>query len=537
MTTIADISRAVTAVPGVEGPSPAWESTLRLFYGLPLSADDLQRLAHVTHRSPSWLASRAAGAAPMRELWARVGRRGRKSSTAALIAVFETLFGGHEAHLMPGEKGMIACISKDLAGSNVVARFAKTYLDALGITWSPSRLGNVQIVQLDGVRFDIALLASNTTAPRGWPIPVVVLDEFAHVPIDSGSDEYVNSDRGILSAVKPAMAQFPSAKLIGISTPLGCSGVFHESVEAALGSTDADVLAVEGPTWEWSPDVTEERTHELETDPDVHAREYGAQPSANEGLAFVQSDVMRCFEPRPEYYIRRQPFMIVDAAESADTFAFASAQWCVPDRSQHYQLAKPPPGSGLSPDVYVGRARDENGAEVPIPQAQRDLLYLGEIGGYDGPTVRQLGMDRVVADLASLAKSRGCSHVIGDDRAGPYLEALFSQHGVRFGFVNYANKKHEAVVMVRSWMRDGQLLIQDHAEMKSQLRRYRRFVSGGAVPFTYGQRNVRDDFACLPITLAVSLIRTAEERARPPAAVDGAPTIRSLGGRHIEHRR
>jgi hypothetical protein len=552
---ILDVARRA-ARPGVDPPTPQWASTLALWAGLPLEADDIDRLVRSTGRSRSWLESRAAGGKPMRELWARVGRRGRKSSVAGLIAVHEALYGGHEAFLMPGERGLIACISKDAAGAAVVARFAKTYLDALGFAHSPSRIGSLPIVEIPDAAFDLAIFPATQAAPRGWPIPVVVLDEFAHLPIDGGDDEYVNSDQAIISAVKPAMAQFPDARLIGISTPLGCSGVFHETVEAALGSEDPDVLAVTGPTWEWSPDVTEARTYELEKDEEVHAREYGAIPSATEGLAFVPGDVAAMFEPREEHYFAREPVMVIDAAESGDTFAWGIMSWDDPDPRRHEKplLARDNPkalAAGICPETQIGMATSETGAPVVLPIATRQALRVHELGGYDGPTVREMGMDRVFRELAAIARSRGVKQVIGDDRAGPYIEALFARSNERapigtaidFRWAPYGGgHKHEAVVLVRAWMRDRQVIV-THPEsegaqtLQRQCMRYRRYVTGGNTPFKYGHRSIKDDFACLLVTLAVSMNRAAEDHNHEPRRIAGAPTQKFQGGRYVGRSR
>jgi hypothetical protein len=121
VTTILDVALEAERSTGTKVFTPRWEATARAFYGLELREQDAELLAASTRRSKDgWLAEGTA-AGPnrrqRRELWARVGRRGRKSFTMAFIAVFEAIYGGHEHYLVPGEQGLIAIISKDVAGS------------------------------------------------------------------------------------------------------------------------------------------------------------------------------------------------------------------------------------------------------------------------------------------------------------------------------------------------------------------------------------------------------------------------------------
>ena len=154
--TIIEFADSIARVPGFEALTPPWRATLRLLYGLPLEPADVDFLTVATHRSRDALASYAPGR--FTELWARVGRRGRKSSVAVLIAVYEALFGDHESHIVPGEIALIPVISKDLSGSETVRRFEHSFLDALGIGYRETRFGNVGATVIDGLEDFVARL-------------------------------------------------------------------------------------------------------------------------------------------------------------------------------------------------------------------------------------------------------------------------------------------------------------------------------------------------------------------------------------------
>lgn len=525
---------AASAVrPGVEGPTPRWEAVLAYLYGLEVTEEQAAEVAAASGRSLESILAHCAEVIDrrrFRQLWVRAGRRARKSSTAALIAVHEALNGGHDRYVMPGEQALAAVISKDLAGSLVVARFVRIYLESLGLRYSTSRIGSVAVLEIEGCSIAIATLAAVSEAPRGFAIPVLILDEWAHV---SSDEAHVDTDKSILTAAEPAQAQFPDALVVGISTGLGRTGEHYERVERGLGNDDErEILSVTGASWEWSKDITPERAMVIaDGDADVMLTEFEGGVSENEMLWMPQADAAAMFDVKAGAYKRGEPFLLVDFAESADTLAYCVGAWCEPDRTPRFKRKVPPPGSGLSPDMFIGWELDQHGNQIPEPIADRPILKIWHVDGIDGAEVRRVGMARAVDRLALVARQHGVKQIIGDDRAGPYVEALFSAYsGLRYSFVMYKNRKHEAALMIRGWARDRQIQICDHAEMKKQCMRYRRFISGST--YKYGKSSQRDDFVCLLITLAVSMIDRANDQYRPDPRVDQSPTRRHRGGRY-----
>jgi hypothetical protein len=532
--TILDTRRAILATTGKDPFTPRWEGTWRAFYGLPLRDVDLENLTAATRRTEAGLRAREQRRGAMRELWCRVGRRGRKSVQAAMVGVHEAAFGGHERFLLPGERGLVAVISKDSAGSQLVANFAELHAAALGFETSWTSIGSVRVLELAGVPFGIAVFACNARAPRGYAIPVVIADEIAHWATDS--DEYQNADSAVLAAVKPAMAQFPDSKLIAISSPLGETGLHFETVEANLGdAADPHVLAVEGPTWEWNPEISEARTHEIEKDPETHAREFGAKPSGNEGTAFVPADVAGCFEPHPGLYHWGQPFMVLDPAETVNTFSWCIAEWGEPSRAKRPVMVSVGEGINRIEEAYP--ARDELGNQLFHPVPERRLLRISSVGGWTGEELRATTMDRVAADLAAIAKNAGADTALSDRRGDVYLAALLSAHRLRLRSFTITNSsKHESVLLLRAFMRDRQISIVEYDGMREDLRTYPRRIAGGL--FKYGEARSGQrkhwDHASLLVTLAHGLLEergtaTREESFR----VEGAPTKRTIGGRHM----
>ena len=536
---ILDVASDIERATGTAPFTPRWEATVRAFYGLELRERDLAELELSTRRSKAEL-RRMAGELSRRrfnELWCRVGRRGRKSFTAALIAVYEAVFGKHERYLVHRERGLIAIISKDSAGSTLVADFCEIHAQALGLETRWTSIGNVSVLEIAGVPFGIACFPCNAKAPRGYAIPVIVADEIAHWATDS--DEYTNSDKAVLGAVKPAMAQFPDAKLIAISSPLGRDGTHYETIERNLGDeSDPAVLAVEGPTWLWNPEISEERTREVERDHETHAREFGAEPSDNEGTALVPSHVEFCFNgAHPGYFQWGRPIAALDLAQWTNTIALIVGRWGQPDKATHYKHRLPSPGSGLPSDTFVGFERDAHGEPIREPVAERPLFEVFEVAGWNAETLRTTPMDRILAEVAEVVRSSGADTVLADGYGARFAAALLSQHGVSLrAFAPTNDSINEAVVLLRMLMRDRQLAIVEHEQMQKDLLTFPRTISGGT--FKFGKRRGGGkhhwDFASALVTMAHGFL---EERgsdvSKTHFIIEGAPTIQSVGGRKM----
>jgi len=473
--TILDTAAAVARGTGAE-LSPRWRATLAAFYGLALTADDVEALVASTKRTEAGAQALGGTARPLLELWCRVGRRGLKSTTAALIALHEAAFGGHGAFLLDGERGIIAVISKDSAGSEVVARFVELHAQALGLRTSWTSLGSIRALEIEGLRFLIACFPCNATAPRGFPIPVVIADEIA---LWSSDKLGANPDVEVLAAVKPAMAQFETPKLVAISSPFGVTGEHYSNVEENLGDdARADVLAVQGATWLWNPAITEEKTHSLERDAIRHAREYGATPSETEQSAFDLADVEGAFALVPSSRERAgKAFVLTDASSlRGDAFAYAV------------------------------------GVELADGSIQ-----LKHVDAFAGAALRDLDMGDVVEHIAATARRNGARRVFGDQREAAALTSLFRKQGVRFtDFAWSASSKDRAVQLLRRLLREKKLILPAHVELRSEMVELQaRLQPSGLIQYATNGR----DFVALLLTLAHAIEAGAIRSGVLPTAV------------------
>ena len=86
---------------------------------------------------------------------------------------------------------------------------------------------------------------------RGWSIPVAVLDELAFFRLEGAAD----SDVEIQASIRRGMINFPSTKLIKISTPYAKSGVLFDDFRRAYGHENPDLLVWRAPSLLMNPSL------------------------------------------------------------------------------------------------------------------------------------------------------------------------------------------------------------------------------------------------------------------------------------------
>lgn len=106
--------RALFGGMGFDRPSwDRWRVFLTALFGLPMAPEQLEIFKHHTGRG-------AAPDKPSCYATLIVGRRGGKTRSLALIATYLAACVDHSAHLVPGERAVIACIAKDRQQARVL---------------------------------------------------------------------------------------------------------------------------------------------------------------------------------------------------------------------------------------------------------------------------------------------------------------------------------------------------------------------------------------------------------------------------------
>lgn len=202
-----------------------------------------------------------------------LGRRSGKSShITAFATLYEVLFGGHMAHVMPGQDVVVPYIAQDLAT-------AKANMIAIALMAQQVPLLAKQLVS--ATRDKIELKNGLTILPeppaiktgRGFAMPVVIGDE---VGFWYRTAEAANPDYEVQRAVSYAQLQFPRAKQILISTPYTEEGLLWDYHRAGTGGHKlspedraeyADTLVLQASTaCMENPRVTRRRLEKLQRD-------------------------------------------------------------------------------------------------------------------------------------------------------------------------------------------------------------------------------------------------------------------------------
>jgi hypothetical protein len=181
-----------------------------------------------------------------REAWGVWGIRGGKTDRfAATLVAYEAVCGGHEAW---GRKGRpIVCfqIAQDTRMAKYSLHSIKATLESMSFlkTTDPKKswITNVTADRIE-LKNGVTISVSPPTVKsiRGYDSPVAVMDEVAVWYQDADS---ANPDFEIYRQVSSRQAQFPFAKIVGISSPWNRAGLLYARYEA--GTNGARIVCPE----------------------------------------------------------------------------------------------------------------------------------------------------------------------------------------------------------------------------------------------------------------------------------------------------
>jgi hypothetical protein len=238
-----------------------WLDCLRAFFGRPL--DDPKAFAEVS-------GGRALPAAPMRELWAILGRSSGKSRMAAAVAVYVALFVKHK--LAPGEVGNVLVLSMTRDQAKIVFTYALGFLES-----SPALAKEIASTTTTEIRLRNGIVIATHPASfrsiRGRTMLAVILDEVALWR----QEDAAASDIECYRAVVPALAR-TRGPLVAISTPYMRGGLLFDKHRKFFGTDDPAVLVVQAATPLFNPTIDQDAiAAALADDPESGRSEWNAE--------------------------------------------------------------------------------------------------------------------------------------------------------------------------------------------------------------------------------------------------------------------
>ena len=240
----------------------AWLVVLKAIFGLAMTDDDLVVFQRHTGRT-------TPPSNGFKETYLIIGRRGGKSFISALVTCFIACFIDFTPFITVGETLAVMCLAKDKDQARIVFRYIKAilnYIPALRSMIADQRTDEIELTS--GVT--ILVKASDFGGVRGPTIACVVADEIAF-----WASQGANPDGEVLSAIRPAMATIPDAKLLCISTGYAQVGALYDAHKEHYGKDDDEVLVWQADTASMNPTISQAYIDkEIEKDPEAGRAEW-----------------------------------------------------------------------------------------------------------------------------------------------------------------------------------------------------------------------------------------------------------------------
>lgn len=364
-----------------------WRAFLAAVYGLPMTDRELGIYRQCTGR-------RRPPTKKVDEAWLIVGRRGKKSAIASLIAVWESVIRDHTAALAPGERAMVPIMAKDKDDATTVKAFITTILQEPALSEALEKEPTGEELALR-TRIDIKVRAVSLTAGRSRVIPCAILDEIAFWHVR----ESTRPDRDVVRGIRPAMATVKDPLLVGLSSPYAKAGVLWETYNEHYGHEDDPILVWKAATLTMhdTPELRAFVISELEKDSVGATAEY---------LAEFRDDIGPFIRPELVDMAVRDGTTIVpyDAAHPKVCWAFVD------------------PSLGSSDSMTLGVAWREG-----------DRLVQAYVGEWEPPPVPDATWtDRVVDEMVAVLRSYRVTTIWGDHVGGLWLRAPFQRKGIGY---------------------------------------------------------------------------------------------------------
>src|SRR5215510_3434799 len=359
----------------------AWLVVLKAIFGLPMTAEDLTIFnLHSGRTTPPPDGSK--------ETYLIIGRRGGKSFISALVTCFIACFIDFKPFITVGETLVVMCLAKDKDQARIVFRYVKAILNhvpALRTMIIEQRGDEIELTT--GVT--IMVKASDFGGVRGPTIACVVADEIAFWP-----SQGANPDDEVLSAIRPAMATIPDAKLLCISTGYAQIGALYEAHKEHYGKDDDEVLVWQSDTASMNPTISQKFIDkEIEKDPEAGRAEW---------LGLFREDVSAAF-----------PLEVIEACIMKGRLELPP----LPDVQQYFGFVDP---SGGRHDAFT----------LAIAHQQHDTnrIVLDAIRAIRPP----FDPAEATKTLGELLKLYRVTQIQGDSYAGEWPKAEFAKHRINY---------------------------------------------------------------------------------------------------------
>src|SRR5215467_7570656 len=398
----------------------AWLVVLKAIFGLSMTAEDLLVFNRHTGRT-------APPIGGSKETYLIIGRRGGKSFISALVTCFIACFIDFKPFITVGETLAVMCLAKDKDQARIVFRYVKAILNhvpALRNMIVEQRADEIELTT--GVT--IMVKASDFGGVRGPTIACVVADEIAFWP-----SQGANPDDEVLSAIRPAMATIPDAKLLCISTGYAQVGVLYDMHKKYHGRDDDEILVWQADTATMNPTISQKFIDkEIEKDPEAGRAEW---------LGLFREDVSAAF-----------PLEVLEKCIIRGRLELPPS----PDVGQYFGFVDPSGGRHDEFTLAIAHLDYEDRVVLDAVRATRPPFDPAE----------------VVKEYSEFLKTYGALSVVGDSYGGEWPKAEFAKHGILYELSEKTKSELYLAAIPVFTSRRVELL--DNEKVKTEFRRLER---------------------------------------------------------------
>jgi hypothetical protein len=399
----------------------AWIVFLKAVFDLSMSRSEHD--IYVKH------AGRQARPTDPQESWLIVGRRGGKSSIAALVAVYLGCFRDYSGYLRPGEIASIIVVAADRAQSKTTLRYISGMLHTCPILKQLIQKESTEAITLSN-RVEISVQTASFRTIRGRSVAAAICDEIAFWRDDSAAEP----DSEILNAIRPSMGTIPGAKLICLSSPYGMTGELYRAYKNHYGKDDSPSLVWKAATTDMNPTM-DQRIIDA-------AFRRDAASAATEWAGEFRKDL--------ESYVSQE------AVEAVTV----SGRKSLPPMMNVRYLGFVDPSGGKADSMVLA-----------IAHVEKNRVIVDRIDELEPP----VSPERAVGAFVKIAREYRLGAVAGDSFSAEFVEAAFKRKGL--GYVRSRLNKSDLYRELLPLINSEQIELLDSDRLKRQLTQLERRVT------------------------------------------------------------
>ncbi len=368
----------------------AWFAFLAALFGLPMT--DAQFAIYQKHTG-----RQERPTEPTDEAWLIIGRRGGKSFTAALVAVYLACFYDYQQYLAPGERGTVMIVAADRKQARSILRYIAAMLNNIPMLKDMVQAETADRFDLENfVTIEVGVASFRST--RGYTYVAVLADEIAFWRTDDAAEP----DYAILDAIRPGMATIPNAMLLCMSSPYARRGALWDAFRRYFGK-DGEPLVWKASTREMNPTVRQSVIDRaVERDAASASAEYGGE-FRSDIEEFVSREVVEACVTRG---VLERPPITRDSGGA----------WII-----YYAFVDPSGGTNDSMTLAI---------------AHREIDSSGENGKVIIDAIRErkppFSPEQVVEEFCDLMQRYNINSVTGDRYGGEWCREPFRKRNISY---------------------------------------------------------------------------------------------------------